>query len=584
MILVSQEKRAAFVAEGWWGTSTLWELFLDNVRERPEAEAVVDPPNRADFAHGFPRRLSWTQLADEVDRFCRLLVATGLRRDEVVVIQLPNCVEQLVIYLACARLGIIVTPVPIQYREHELESILGVTSAAAAITFARIGKADGGHRACAMFLGLRAQHPGLRLVMAWGDDVDSQAVDIAPAMRTKITADDACLLVRAEHEAGVTADDVFTICWTSGTEAQPKGVPRNHNEWLIVAPSIIESALLPRHARLLNPFPLVNMAGIATGLVTWLKLAGTLVQHQPFSLPVFLQQLREESVDYTIAPPAILNSLLQNDELLAGIDFRRLHRIGSGSAPLSEWMVRGFKEKHGVEIINYYGSNEGASLSGNQIDIPDPAQRAQFFPRAGVEGLHWSVSTTRKIRTRLMDLETGEEIVQPGRAGELRVAGPTIFNSYWGAPDQTAQAFDQDGYYRTGDLFEIAGNDLQFYRYVGRSKDLVIRGGVNISSEEIENLLLACPGVGDVAVVGVPDITLGEKLCACIVPAQGQTVTLEALKEFLRTQKRVAVYKLPEYLLTLDALPRNPVGKIVKRNLRELAKGLAPTPHQTVSA
>ena len=110
---------------------------------------------------------------------------------------------------------------------------------------------------------------------------------------------------------------------------------------------------------------------------------------------------------------------------------------------------------------------------------------------------------------------------------------------------------------------------------MGRSKDLVIRGGVNISSEEIEGLLAACPGVREVAVVGVPDHILGEKICACVVPLEGHDVSLEQLVKFLREQQRVAAYKLPEYLLPLAAIPRNPVGKILKRELREQAKHLS---------
>lgn len=267
--------------------------------------------------------------------------------------------------------------------------------------------------------------------------------------------------------------------------------------------------------------------------------------------------------------------LLQNEALLEGIDFKRLCRIGSGSAPLSDWMVRGFEEKYGVEIINYFGSNEGAALSGNHIDIPDAALRAQFFPRAGVAGYDWSVSTTRKIKTRLVDMLTGADITTANTPGELRFAGPTIFSGYYRAPELSQRAFDTQGFYKTGDLFEIAGDRQQYYRYVGRSKDLVIRGGINISSEEIENLLLACPGVSEAAVVGVPDDVLGEKVCACIVAKPDEQVTLELLNAFLTNRKRIARYKLPEYFLALNALPRNPVGKILKRELREQAKALA---------
>src|SRR5207253_666826 len=109
MILVPQHKIDDYTARGWWGRVTLWELFRDNLAAHPGDEAVVDAPNRADFAHGAPRRLTWAQLGAEVDRFCLLLLAEDIRRDEVMVVQLPNCIEQFVVYLACARLGIIVS-------------------------------------------------------------------------------------------------------------------------------------------------------------------------------------------------------------------------------------------------------------------------------------------------------------------------------------------------------------------------------------------------------------------------------------------------------------------------------------------
>jgi acyl-CoA synthetase (AMP-forming)/AMP-acid ligase II len=238
--------------------------------------------------------------------------------------------------------------------------------------------------------------------------------------------------------------------------------------------------------------------------------------------------------------------------------------------------VRGFADKHGVQIINYFGSNEGAALAGGDTDIPDPALRAQYFPRAGVEGYEWSISTARKIRTRLVDPESGADITVAGQPGELRFSGPTVFSGYFRAPELSAHAFDGQGFYKTGDLFEIAGDQLQYYRYVGRSKDLVIRGGMNISSEEIEGMLAACPGVREVAVVGVPDAILGEKLCACVAAIDGQAMSLEVLTRYLRDVERIASYKLPEYFLPVETLPRNPVGKILKRDLREQARALAP--------
>ena len=580
MILVNPAHMERYTAARWWGSDTLWDVFVRQVQRQPQAEAVVDACNRPDFAHGQPRRLSWLELAGEVDRMSGLLLDRGLQRDDIVLAQMPNSVEQFVVYLSCARLGLVLSPVPIQYREHELEHILSLTQARAVVTFTKIGSPGKAHASAAMWLRLQQTHAQLSQVLCWGPNAPAGACPIEAHWPQ---ADAALLqsLARAEQEAAVSANDVFTVCWTSGTEASPKGVPRSHNEWLVVAPSIIEAAQLQPGARLLNPFPLINMAGLSSAFAAWLVLGGTVVQHQPFVLPVFLEQLRTERIDYTVSPPAILNTLLQHEELLEGIDFKRLQRIGSGSAPLSDWMVRGFEERHGVRIVNYFGSNEGAALTSSDIDVPDPAMRAQFFPRAGVQDHQWKISTTRKIRTRLVDLDNGQDIVHAGQVGELRFAGPTIFSGYFRAPELSARAFDAQGYYRTGDLFEIAGDRLQYYRYVGRSKDLVIRGGVNISSEEIESLLLACPGVQDVAVVAVPDPILGEKLCACIVAKPDHCPALADLQRFLKDDKRVAAYKLPEYLLPVDSLPRNAVGKILKRQLRERARELAPQEHKS---
>jgi len=228
MILVPQNKIDEYTSSGWWGTQTLWDLFAKHLREQPDAEAVVDAPNRADFAHGAPRRLSWAALTVEVDGFCLLLLEHGIQRDAVLVLQLPNCVEQFVAYLACARLGIVVTPVPVQYREHELGQVLSTTQATAVLTFSRIGKVDAGHQTAAMYSGLQASHPALKTVFAWGDGVPEGVVP-AGVVRAPMSDVTRMQLADAERAAKVGANDVFTICWTSGTEAQPKGVPRSHN-------------------------------------------------------------------------------------------------------------------------------------------------------------------------------------------------------------------------------------------------------------------------------------------------------------------------------------------------------------------
>jgi len=562
MIVIPRDRIKEMKSKGWWGDQTLDDLFQKHVAAHPDIEALVDPLNAADVVGGQPDRLTWRETAHAVDRLAAVLVAHGITKDKVVVIQLPNIAELSIAYLACLRLGVIASPAPVQYRESELAYIIDRTEAVAAITADRIGKQQHGQ----MIVALKARCPTLKTVFVLGETCPTGALDLEPLM-DGVTGKQHRAAQKAARDARITADDIFTICWTSGTEAQPKGVPRSHNEWIIMGAGVIDAADLEPGARLLNPFPMVNMAGISTAFIGWLLLGGVLIQHQPFDLPILLRQIREERIDYTVAPPAILNLLLQNEALLEGIDFKRLKSIGSGSAPLSEWMVRTFHEKHGVQIVNYFGSNEGASFPSALKDIPDPAERATLFPRLG-DGFKWNCLLHDRIFTRLIDPETEREITQSGQPGELRVKGATIFSGYWRAPEINARAFDRDGWFRTGDLFELAGDRLQYLKFVGRLKDIVIRGGMNISSEEIENHLVAHPTVAEAAVVGAPDPNLGERLAAFVVFRPGQTATMEEINRFLTVERQVAVYKQIERLETLDALPRNPVGKVLKRDLR----------------
>ncbi|MBB4799254.1 acyl-CoA synthetase (AMP-forming)/AMP-acid ligase II [Brevundimonas bullata] len=563
MIVVPEERIRDFKARGWWGEETLDDLFRRHVAAMPDAESVVDPINREAIMGGAPARLTWAEVEDRVARYVAVLHATGVGRDDVVAVQLPNVIELGLIYLACIRLGAIVTPAPVQYREHELAYILRKTDAKAVVTAARIGK----HAHAEMMLAVQTGAAALNTVLVVGGHAPDGTIDLdaraAGLDEAEIEAGRA-----AARAANICADDIVTICWTSGTEAEPKGVPRSHNEWIIMGAGVTDAADLKPGAVLLNPFPMVNMAGISTSFVSWLLLGGVLVQHQPFDLQIFLQQVRDEKIDYTVAPPAILNLLLQNEALLEGVDFGRLRAIGSGSAPLSEWMVRTFHEKYGVQIVNYFGSNEGASFPSAQKDVPDAAERAVLFPRLG-DGFEWKALLHDRIFTRLVDPETEQEITEPGLPGELRVKGATVFSGYWRAPEINARAFDGDGWFRTGDLFELAGDRLQFYRFVGRLKDVIIRGGMNISSEEIEGHLIGHPAVADAAVVGAPDPNLGERLCAFVVFKPGQSADLGDINRFLTGDKHVAVYKQIERLEVIALLPRNPVGKVLKRELRQ---------------
>lgn len=572
MIQVDQSTIEEYASKGWWGQQTLGEIFLNTAQRQPDTFAVADAPNRAELFGGTPKQWSWSELRTQIGLMCAVFEHEGLCKDDVIVVQLPNCVEMHVLYLACAITGVVISPVPMQYRAHELEHVVSSTRAKGMITTQRLGK----YLAASEIHAMRDQLPALQWLWSYEDgsgDVLPSGVAHLDAMLAAASPWTEARMREHMQRIGLTANDVFTICWTSGTEARSKGVPRSHNQWLLVGSSVIDAGQLQQGAQMVIPFPFVNMAGVSTSLIAWLLTAGGLHHHHPFDLKIFIQQLQMHRVDYTVAAPAVLNMLLKQPELLDGVDLQRLKRVGSGGGPVAPWLFQQFFERFGIELINYFGSNEGAALSSTPQDIPDQQDRANFFPRVGVQGLQWKAIHAAKITTRLVDVDSGEEITEAGQAGELRFKGPMLFSGYYGSPELTAAAFDEQGYYRTGDLFEIAGDHKQFYKFVGRHKDIVVRGGMNISCEEVESLLVSHPKLRDVAVIGWPDDVLGERVCAVVVPkTQEEPLHLQELVSFLKDVGKVAAFKLPERMAIMQELPRNPVGKVLKRVLRDQVK------------
>ena len=537
------ERVAEYTEAGWWTADTFDSLLRARVAQAPDRLALADPANKADLVGTEPRRLTWRELDDEVDLRAAGLLALGLRQGDVLAVQAPNTVELVAVFLAAWRLGIAVTPFPVQYREHEIGSLSALVGARTFVCPRRIGQ---------------------RAVAA---DVAAVLPDLAVCPLDELTGDPSTVdpYVRA-HPVG--PNDLMTICWTSGTESAPKGVPRCAYDWLAIGRATAGAARICPADVLLNPFPMVNMAGLAGVVLPWLLTGAVLVQHHPFDLPTFLGQLVRERISYTVAPPALLSMLLARPEILADLDLSALRLIGSGSAPLPPAMVRGWQERHGIGVINFFGSNEGTALLTDPYDVPDPEQRARFYPRYGVPGFTWTSPVAEQTTLRLVDVVTGDEITEPGVPGELRLAGPTVFAGYVNA-EQLADPFDERGLLRTGDVFEIAGAHGEFLRYLDRLHDLVIRGGLNISPAELEGLIGGHPKVAEVAVIGYPDAVLGERVCAVVVTVDDAELDLDELVAYLR-ERRIATVKLPERLLRVAALPRNPVGKVLKRELRNL--------------
>ena len=559
MILTPENRIKIFTENGWWGDDTLYSIFQKACNESPNNEALLDPPNRNQITGDDPKRLNFSEINYIVEKYSSVFFKAGLRKDDIVIIQLPNIVELPILYLALTQLGIIISPIPMQYRNYEIKKIVNDIKPKGYVGISNFNDEP--------FSSKFEESFNKKLTLFSIGEIDNFITLDKENSDENIDEEKEVYL----NKINITANDILTICWTSGTTGMPKGVPRSHNLWLAMSKAAYHIADTKMGDILLNPFPLVNMASIGGFLFNWLICQGKLVQHHPFDMQIFLDQMSTEKINYTIAAPAIMNMLLNNKELFENLDLSNLRSIGCGGAPLSDWMVETFQNKYNITIQNIFGSNEGMSLLSSRADVEDPKLRAVYFPRFGVKDYDWKNPVAKTIKTKLVNLETNKEIHDSGVPGELLISGATVFDGYWNSPDANKEVFDQDGYFRTGDMFEIssAETDYKFYKYCGRCKDLIIRGGMNISPEELDYLLISHPSLADVSVTGYDDEILGERVGVVAVLNEGCGVTLEAIIDFLK-DLGIAKYKLPENLKIIDELPRNPVGKVLRNELKGL--------------
>ncbi|MGM0571747.1 class I adenylate-forming enzyme family protein [Marinobacter sp.] len=539
MILHKPELIEEYTRKGYWGNKTLLERFAANCAAHPDREAVVDPPNRDELVGTSAQRLTWAEFGQAVDATAAELSRRGFGKDDVLVAQLPNVWELAMLYLAAAKAGGLLSALPMQWRRKDVGYVKEMTGArfyASAESFHGFDyKALGQELGFGHYIGLK------------------ELTGIARSEPGQVP------------EVPVDANDIFTLCWTSGTEADPKGCPMSHNNWEYLISLVFTTCGLQKGDRILCVAPLVNMTAVGVNYVPWLAAAGTLVLHHPITPEILLRQLTEERIQYTILVPAMLNMIakLPNVDQL---DLSSVRTITTGSAPPSAWSMQEFKRRWDIDIVNIWGQNEGTSLVAGPADVPDLDMRVDHLPWWGKEGVEWP-SGIYGVEVKILG-DRDEEITEPGGIGELCYRSPGLFAGYFQRPDITERSFTDDGFFRTGDLFIVQDdNHVGFY---DRKKDMVIRGGFNISSVEVENAVLGFDKVQDVAVIPQPDDIMGERVCICVVPAdEDHPPTLEEINDYLKEQG-MSVYKLPERMKLIDAIPRNPVGKILKKELRTL--------------
>ena len=343
--------------------------------------------------------------------------------------------------------------------------------------------------------------------------------------------------------------DPHLILYTSGTTGHPKGAVLTHaNTFWNVANVSIGFGLSERDTTL-TVLPMFHCGGIGLFTVPTLTLGGRVVIQPKFDAAALREAVDRERVDLVFGVPAIWLELARDE----GFTPRRhptLRGLPSGGAPLPVPLIDTLAAR-GWIVLQGYGLTETAP--GGTVIAPEDWRR-----KAGTVGKAFAFTELRVVGD-------DERPLAAGQIGEVHFRGPNVFAGYWNKPDATAEAFTADGWFRSGDLGVL--DDEGFLTLVDRKKDMVITGGENVYSAEVEDVLFAHPAVAEAAVIGVPDERWGEAVCAVVALRTAGTTTAEELIAHCRT--RLARYKAPKYVVFVDALPRNAAGKVLKRTLRE---------------
>ncbi len=546
MILATPGPIKEYTEKGWWREKTLLDYFQENAREYSQRVAVVDPYDKEELTGFSAERVTYGELERAADAVATSFLEVGIRKDDIVMVQLPNCWELAMLYLAITKAGALISPVPLQWRKKEIQYIAKLTGAKAVITV----ESFHGFNHKEMMEEIMLELPVIKYIFTLEKIKQKTQGNISKEELDSIKVD---------------ANDIFTLCWTSGTEAEPKGCPLSHNNWINQGLLQVDTADIRPGDVQLTAGPLVNMASVGTTFIPWLILGGTFVLHHPFNPQLFIQQMMQEKVNYTLLVPAVGNMIVKHPQV-DRFDLSSVRAITMGSAPPSFFTIQEFKRRWDIEIGNVWGQNEGTGIVSGPQDVPDLSKRVDYLPQFGKNDSVWAADITKRLQTKLVDPETGKEVRDVGDVGELAYRGPNLMPGYFKRPELNTKAFDEEGFFYTGDLFVIKENN--YIGFFERKKDIIIRGGFNISAQEIENVLFGHPKLADMAAIAMPDEVLGERTCIYVVPKGDEKITLDEFTSFLK-EKGMAVYKLPERLEIVETIPRNPVGKIMKSVLRE---------------
>ena len=526
----NEQRRAAYRQQGLWGDASLADYWQQTARAMPDKIAVVDN-------HG--ASYTYSALDHAASCLANWMLAKGIESGDRIAFQLPGWCEFTVIYLACLKIGAVSVPLLPSWREAELVWVLNKCQAKmffAPTLFKQTRPVD-------LILPLQNQLPQLQQIVG----VDKLAPATSSLSLSQIIADNTSLTTAITTHG----DELAAVLFTSGTEGLPKGVMLTHNNILASERAYCARLNLTWQDVFMMPAPLGHATGFLHGVTAPFLIGARSVLLDIFTPDACLALLEQQRCTCMLgATPFVYDLLNLLEKQPADLSALRFFLCGGTTIPKK---VARECQQRGIKLLSVYGSTESSPHA--VVNLDDPLSRFMHtdgYAAAGVE---------------IKVVDDARKTLPPGCEGEEASRGPNVFMGYFDEPELTARALDEEGWYYSGDLCRM--DEAGYIKITGRKKDIIVRGGENISSREVEDILLQHPKIHDACVVAMPDERLGERSCAYVVlKAPHHSLSLEDVVTFF-SRKRVAKYKYPEHIVVIEKLPRTVSGKIQKFLLRK---------------
>ncbi|MBK0057301.1 AMP-binding protein [Pseudomonas sp. S44] len=529
------------------------DAFDATVARFPDREALVVRHQQL--------RYTWRQLADAVDQHARALMALGVQAGDRLGIWAPNCAEWCITQFASAKIGAILVNINPAYRSSELDYALSQSGCRWVICADAFKTSDYHAMLCDLVPGLSACKPGAvhceRLPELRG--VISLAVKPPPGFLAwydlQARAGEVSVEALGRRQASLRPCEPINIQYTSGTTGFPKGATLSHHNILNNGYMVGESLRLTEHDRLVVPVPLYHCFGMVMANLGCMTHGSTLIYpNDAFDPLLTLQAVAEERATALYGVPTMFIAELDHPRR-SEFDLSSLRTgIMAGATCPIEVMRRVIGEMHMAEIQIAYGMTETSPVS------------LQTGPEDELEVRVTSVGRTQpRLESKVIDAE-GNTLPR-GEIGELCTRGYSVMLGYWNNPKATAESIDEEGWMHTGDLAQM--DEAGFVRIVGRSKDMIIRGGENIYPRELEEFFFTHPAVADVQVIGIPCSKYGEEIVAWVRLHPGHSASAETLREWAKA--RIAHFKVPRHFRFVDEFPMTVTGKVQKFRMREIS-------------